>query len=427
MASSLSPNTQAILLLTAPLIAGRNTPSRDLLTLGEYKKFARFLISIQSQPSDLLGGNANGLINDCDSVVPSERLRRLLDRGFLLGQAVERWQSRAIWVVSRADAEYPKRFKERLKDDAPTVLYGCGEFSLLSRGGLAVVGSRHVDESLVSYANVVGRMAAKANRPVISGGAKGVDLAAMRGALESEGEVVGMLSERLERVSLDRENRRYLMEGRLVLASPYDPQASFNVGHAMQRNKLIYALSDAALVVNADYKKGGTWAGAIEQLERFHMVPVFVRSTGTENRALTALHERGAFNWPNPETLEDFDQLLSVAMNGSQTTSHQAQLFPNETASNPPQETSTPIAKKVENSASCSNRSCAAVEQLFAKVRELVSQLDKPMSDSEIAEYLGISKTQAKVWLTKLVEENVLRKTKKPVKYVLLTQTTLLD
>ena len=34
----------------------------------------------------------------------------------------------------------------------------------------------------------------------------------------------------------------------------------------MQRNKLIYALADAALVVNAEKDKGGTWNGAIEQL-----------------------------------------------------------------------------------------------------------------------------------------------------------------
>ena len=58
------------------------------------------------------------------------------------------------------------------------------------------------------------------------------------------------------------------------------PRAGFNVGHAMQRNKLIYALADAALVVSADFNKGGTWAGAIEQLEQLNYVPVYVRSTG---------------------------------------------------------------------------------------------------------------------------------------------------
>jgi hypothetical protein len=41
----------------------------------------------------------------------------------------------------------------------------------------------------------------------------------------------------------------------------------------MQRNKLIYALADAALVVTSDFQKGGTWAGAIEQLERLAFIP----------------------------------------------------------------------------------------------------------------------------------------------------------
>ena len=68
-----------------------------------------------------------------------------------------------------------------------------------------------------------------------------------------------------------REHREALMDGRLVLACPYDPAARFQVGQAMQRNKLIYALSDAALVVNSDYGKGGTWTGATEQLDRYGM------------------------------------------------------------------------------------------------------------------------------------------------------------
>ena len=67
------------------------------------------------------------------------RLQKLLGRGFLLSQVIERWQARAIWVVSRADAEYPRRLKTRLREDAPAVLYGCGDMALLETGGLAVV------------------------------------------------------------------------------------------------------------------------------------------------------------------------------------------------------------------------------------------------------------------------------------------------
>ena len=98
------------------------------------------------------------------------------------------------------------------------------------------------------------------------------------------------------------------MDGRLVLVSPYDPAAGFNVGHAMGRNKLIYALADAALVVSADYKKGGTWAGAVEQLDRLKLVPVYVRSDS--DRGLQALIDKGAHSWPDPQTPEAFWEMF---------------------------------------------------------------------------------------------------------------------
>ena len=43
MIERLTSNTQAILLLTAPLIAGHGETTRDLLSLGEYNRLARIL------------------------------------------------------------------------------------------------------------------------------------------------------------------------------------------------------------------------------------------------------------------------------------------------------------------------------------------------------------------------------------------------
>ena len=250
--SPLSPNTQAILLLTAPLIVGRGVQSSDLLSPAEYKRLASHLHQIQKQPADLLTAESTEIIRLCRQVADESRLQRLLARGFLLSQVVERWQTRAIWVISRADPEYPRRLKTRLRADAPAVLYGCGDISLLETGGLAVVGSRKIDDALVDYTMFIGQLAARANRTLISGGAKGVDLAAMRGALQSGGKVIGVLAEHLERTAMNREERNSLRDGNLVLVSAYDPNAGFNVGHAMQRNKLIYALADTSLVVNQD-------------------------------------------------------------------------------------------------------------------------------------------------------------------------------
>lgn len=219
--------------------------------------------------------------------------------------------SRAIWIASRADASYPARLKARLKDDAPPVVYGCGDAAILETGGLAIVGSRHVSDDLIEYTQRVGQLAAAAGRSVISGGARGIDQAAMRGALQEGGKVAGVLSDSLERAAMHREHRDMLIGGRLVLISPYDPSAGFNVGHAMQRNKLIYALADAALVVSSDYEKGGTWTGAVEQLEGFRFAPIYVRANGDMGKGLEALRQKGAAAWPDPTTAEQLVTALS--------------------------------------------------------------------------------------------------------------------
>jgi hypothetical protein len=50
MTPVLSPNTQAILLLTAPLIAGRGTGLADLLSPGEYKRLAVICARFNDNP-----------------------------------------------------------------------------------------------------------------------------------------------------------------------------------------------------------------------------------------------------------------------------------------------------------------------------------------------------------------------------------------
>ena len=306
-----SPNTQAILLLSAPLIAGGKRREAPILSPGEYRSLAARLRDLDAEPADLLASATDGLIEECGDTVDSTRLKALLGRGFQLAQAVDRWAKRAIWVVSRADDDYPKRLKQRLKHDSPAVLYGCGDRFLLGARGLAIVGSRDVDEPLLEYSRRVAAQVASAGLAVVSGGARGVDRAAMNSALDSGGMVAGVLAGDLERAVVHREHRDMLIDGRLVLVSPYDPGARFNVGHAMQRNKAIYALADAALIVDASVDSGGTWAGAVEQLRKYP-TPVYVRSTGAPSAGLDALRERGAMPWPNPDGDE-----LSVILAGN--------------------------------------------------------------------------------------------------------------
>lgn len=458
MTPVLSPNTQAILLLTAPLIAGRGTSSSDLLSPGEYKRLARHLRDIQRQPADLVSLDAAELLVACQPVIEEARLQRLLGRGFLLSQVVERWQARAIWVISRADAEYPRRLKARLREDAPAVIYGCGDMALLDSGGLAVVGSRHVDDSLIDYTMAVGRLAARARRTLVSGGAKGIDQAAMRGALEAGGKVSGVLADSLEKTTMNREHRNLLLDGQLVLISPYDPSAGFNVGNAMQRNKLIYALADASLVVSSDLNKGGTWTGAVEQLDKLKFVPVYVRSTGGSTPGLDALVSKGALHWPNPHDADAFEGVFEVAAPAPMQSpqSGLALFSENEPADVAPTTVSTPettpaieapselvrphASAPVDDSAErtseptpsaalasapseaahpAAKTSSTPAETLFAAVRSAIKLLLKsPMKDAEVASALNVSTAQAKAWLQRLVDEGVIEKQKKPAGYI---------
>jgi DNA processing protein len=91
MNNDISLNTQAILLLTAPLIVGRRQRSEELLTPAEYNRLARILNDNRREPADLLGPEASDLFKSLQNAADSGRLGRLLARGFLLGQALERW------------------------------------------------------------------------------------------------------------------------------------------------------------------------------------------------------------------------------------------------------------------------------------------------------------------------------------------------
>lgn len=454
MTPVLSPNTQAILLLTAPLIAGRGTASSDLLSPGEYKRLARHLRGIQRQPADLLSPDAAEILSACQPVFDEGRLQKLLGRGFLLSQVIERWQARAIWVVSRADAEYPRRLKVLLREDSPAVLYGCGDMALLETGGLAVVGSRHVDDALIDYTMEVGRLAARAGRTLVSGGAKGIDQAAMRGALEGGGKVCGVLADSLEKTTMNREHRNLLLDGQLVLISPYDPSAGFNVGNAMQRNKLIYALADTSLVVSSDLNKGGTWAGAVEQLDKLKFVPVFIRSTGESSAGLDGLRNKGALPWPNPQDVDSFEDVFKVAMPTPKTSPQVGfALYSNEepTASEPiggtpsPKPESEPLAPVdivsdthpsttvsgepqpvtpesvglIDEAKESPQLEPTPAEVLFSAVRAAIHKLlSEPMNDTEVATALDISNSQAKKWLQRLVDEGSIEKRSRPVQYL---------
>ncbi len=264
----LSTDSQVLLMLTSQLGL---TPQAEFkpLTLLEYNLVARLLVEKQDRPAILLNLSLEQLQEHFSNTnLDPLRLFWLLQRGASIGFQAERLEAMGISIVTRAEKEYPQKLRERLRESAPAVLFYSGDIHLLGtdQPSVAVVGSRNVDEEGNKFAQLVGNACANSGYVLVSGGAKGVDTLAMNACIGEKGYSVGFLANDLDREV--RVRQANLRNKELCLLTPYSPNAPFNVGNAMGRNKLIYAMSDFAIVVASDLKKGGTWAGATEALRK---------------------------------------------------------------------------------------------------------------------------------------------------------------
>lgn len=310
-----SADTEVVLLLCGRFGGERKEPHAPLSPT-EYGELARWLKTREFRPADMLTEAARTVFGELiQARLDRARIEFLLGRGTALALALERWQRAGLWVVSRGDAAYPQRYRQVFKHRAPPLLFGAGEQSLMERGGLAVVGARKASDEALQFTAKVGTRCACEGIAVVSGGARGVDSAAMQAATEAGGMALGVLACDLLKSSMNRLNRTAIQAGQLVLLSPFSPEAGFNAGNAMARNQLIYALADHALVVDSTEDSGGTWAGATEDL-RQGWTPLFVRLPD-EGGGNPVLASRGAkvfaFDFEADVSLRQFFEVAEQA------------------------------------------------------------------------------------------------------------------
>ncbi len=377
---TVSPDAQAILLLTAHFT--RSETAVRPLSPGEWGRLATWLRARSRTPAALLTDDLDAVFDGwTDDKITRSRIEALLQRGAALALALERWSRAGLWVTTRADADYPVRLKRRLREIAPPVLFGCGDTGILEGRALAVVGSRQAPETDLTFARRLGERAAREGCAIVSGGAKGVDEVAMTGALEAGGRAVGVLSAGLLRACTSRKYRDHLTAGRLLLLSPFHPEAGFRVANAMQRNKYVYCLADAAVVVHSG-TKGGTWNGARENLHR-GWVPLWVKRTDDADAGNAALAAAGGRWLP-----EEPDGKLSVLFS---------------------------VVPEPVNEGDPDPRELEFYDLFLVKIRDLCQ--DAPRSRAELAETLKLQKSQLDVWLRQAEREGKLEKLTRPVRY----------
>ncbi|MCR6631050.1 MAG: DNA-processing protein DprA [Magnetospirillum sp.] len=159
-------------------------------------------------------------------------------------------------------------------DDAPPILYACGNASLLGKSMVAMVGARNAS---VNGRNLARRMAADLGRAglvVASGLARGIDTAAHEGALTTG--TVAVMAGGVDAIYPPENERLYqhiLSMGCAVSEMPpgTQPQAS----HFPRRNRIVSGLALGVVVMEASLKSGSliTARLAAEQGREVFAVP----------------------------------------------------------------------------------------------------------------------------------------------------------
>ncbi len=414
---NLSTTSQATLLLTSYFSKAGKGDAKPL-TNSEWGRFALWLKEKSLTPADLLVADPGALlVGWSDTKISLERLLSLLSRGHSLALAVEKWQRAGLWVLTRSDSDYPKRLKARLKTNSPPVLFGCGNQSLLNHGGVAVVGSRNACDADLEFSRQLGAKAAGQQIGIVSGGARGVDEAAMLGAIQAGGHVIGIMADSLLKAATSVKWRQGLMDGHVVLVSPFYPEAGFNAGNAMARNKYIYCLADTSVVVHSG-TKGGTLNGAEENLKNA-WVSLWVKPTQDQSSANEMLVTKGG-RWCEADVSHlDISHLLLEPLETKACDTAQADLFSSEQTdgdfNNIQTENHKTNGAQVPAENAVLKTSSANFYRLF--IRELSQLAAAPVDADELPEKMGLHQSQVSSWLEQALDDGYVQKLNRPVRY----------
>lgn len=333
---------------------------------------------------------------------------------------LEKWSKIGIFVVSRSDELYPKRLKAHLGKACPPILYYTGNEELFNSRipALAVVGSRDVKQEGALFAESVAERSALDSTTIVSGCAKGVDSIAMEAALNKGGFVIGIPSDGLLKLSLQNRFRTHLSEKRLLLMSPYYPDASFSAGNAMGRNKLIYAMADFGLVVDSAWNTGGTWNGAVEELKREKATKLFVRMNGAVAAGNSKIVDLGGIPWPE---IPEGNNIAEVLKNTEAHHQEQLDLFADIDSTREAIEKESPSSLPQE--AKPQPHEGDEPKNIYEAAARFILNSIKPegSTQNELSEELDLNKTQLKIWLDKMVEDKMILRTNRPVRYHLVS------
>ncbi len=232
----------------------------------------------------------------------------------------ESWRASHQWlcdsgaqILPFTSPDYPEKFKEL--SDAPAMLYLHGNLNALKTKSIALIGTRRATSQGMDNAHQIAAALAQKGWSIVSGLAAGIDTAAHQGALQAEGQTVAVMGTGLANIypaSNQQLAKKIPHNGALL--SEYSIFTTPDRHHFPQRNRLVAALSDLLLLIEAPRKSG---AMHTMKLAAKQGKPLLALPKGEGNQDL--IKTRKAIE---VETLEEIEQWMN-----SHTRQEQLSLF----------------------------------------------------------------------------------------------------
>lgn len=387
-----SDNAMSAILLCSYIGINKEDVSKPF-SLGEWNDFLKKIIEKKLEPAMILNRKL-AILNELNyNEKDVERIEKLLTRGGAVAFELDNLSSKGIEVITLFDADYPVLLKRKLKRKAPPVLFYAGEINLAKKIGIAVVGARNVNQEGVEFTKELVRRASEERLIVYSGGAKGVDSISENTAIQNGSAVVSFIADSLIKRIKKKEILNYIIQGKLLLISDVKPDVGFSAARAMNRNKYIYSSAYGAFVVASDYSKGGTWAGAIENLKN-EWTEEFVWNHKEYDGNLKLIEKGGI-----PYTLsveKIYDSIIRKQNNYNQLNIFNIGAAVNEDS----KEYGTSEDKNQKNIRS---------QDIYELVKKFIAEnIEEGLNIDQASEQFNVAKGQMKDWMKRLCDEEIL-------------------
>lgn len=371
-------DTQVALLLTTSF-PGDGSEYPEPLTPVEWNRLLDWLLSEDIPPGVLMQKSAIRIISHFDDeTVTSQRVESLLDRD--LPASFLEWNDASIrHIITNADFHYPATVSIRLRENAPPVLFACGDVRLLDYKykKLAVFGSNKTGGKTLNYAAALGKTSARHGCCLVSRGTSRIEKEATFATISEGGHAIWVVPGNLKKICLDEKYEKHLKSGQLIILSHRNPDAEPSIPSSIERNRIIFALAHSSFIVHSENGTGETWNSSIEKL-RSSRSSLWVRKNPNQSSGNACLENEGAS--PVPWKIKELD-------------------FP------------SLFAPDIRNNPEFKNYG-----DFLDNLKNLCS--DSARKPSEISEHLSISNKQFYKFLFQAEQEEKVRKIERPRRYL---------